>query len=800
MPPIALGSQAPWLQFGKLESGQTLPPDNLVLQIFFLTLTVLSVSTIAVADDDFSVEDIEFFEAKVRPLLVKHCYDCHSSDAKKLQAGLYVDSREGMIKGGDNGPAAIVGHPHESLLIEAVKYKSYEMPPDKKLADNEIEILVTWVEKGLPWSKVTTSPGHAVAEQNIDWALARKSHWAWQPVQRPEVPSSAGESSHPIDAFIAARRHAAGIQSVPPADASILARRMYLDLVGVPPTPQQSSDFTTAVAADRDKAVVDLVNELLASPLYGQRWGRHWLDVARYSDGFGGFLDSSGLEDAWRYRDWVVKALNKDMPFNQFLELQIAGDLVGDKYDAVATGFFALGPFYRSDGGDPDSVALAKGDTLDDRVDTLTRGLLGVTGSCARCHDHKFDPIPQRDYYSLAGIFNNTEVHSLPLSPDDVVTRFNEHNVAVSELTTKIKQLKEENEQAQKGELQRQLDELHQNALPGIDQAHTLRDTGSGEMKLAIRGNLRKEGDVVPRRFLRVVAGPEPTSFTDGSGRKELAAAIVHPQNPLSVRVFVNRVWLHHFGEGIVRTPDNFGVLGERPSHPDLLDWLSSEFVATNWSIKQLHRLIMTSKTYQLSSQFAEESFVADGDNRLLWRMTPRRMDVEAWRDSLLAVTGELDTTADGPPIDNIMASNRRTLYARVSRNGDVFASDEFLRRFDFPAMRATVAKRPRSVVPQQFLFLMNSPLMLDRAKALVARLEAMGETDEQRICHAYQLLFSRSPSEEEVYIGMEFLAATQDHESSPQRAPSANRTLEITQWQQYAQTLLSSNEFMFVR
>jgi len=763
-----------------------------VLRILLHTLVVLSVSAIVAADDDFSAEDIEFFESKVRPLLVEHCYDCHSTDASSLRAGLYVDSREGMINGGDSGPAALAGKPDESLLIEAVRYKSHEMPPDQKLPEAEIEVLVKWVEKGMPWPQVTTSPGQSVAEKNIDWDAARKSHWAWHPVVRPDVPSTGSEQPHPVDAFVEARRQAAGIPSGPPADASILARRMYVDLVGVPPTPQQVADFTAAVEEDRDKAVASLIDGLLASPLYGQRWGRHWLDVARFSDGFGGFLDSSGPEDAWRYRDWVVNALNQDLPLNGFLTLQIAGDLVGDRHDAVATGFFSLGPSYRSDGGDPDSIALAKGDTLDDRVDTLTRGLLGVTASCARCHDHKFDPIPQKDYYSLAGIFNNTEEHELPLSPDEAVAQFNDHKAAVAERANKIKKLKKQDDQSRKAELQQQLDELKKNAPPGIDQAHTLRDSGSGDMKVAIRGNLRKEGDVVPRRFLRVVAGPEPTPFVDGSGRRELAAAIVDPQNPLTVRVFVNRVWLHHFGEGLVSTPDNFGLLGERPSHPELLDWLASEFVANDWSIKQLHRLIMTSKAYQLSSQFVEESFVADGDNRLLWRMTPRRMDVEAWRDSLLAVTGELDTIAEGAPVDDITNSNRRTLYARVSRNGDVFPSDEFLRRFDFPAMRATVSKRPRSIVPQQFLFLLNSPFMLDRATALVTRLEGMSETDEQRIHHAYQFLFNRSPTDVEVNIGLEFLSATSED--------PASASPQVTQWQQYAQTLLSSNEFMFVR
>ena len=770
-----------------------------MLRILLYIMTVFSVATIAVADEDIrtediSTEEIEFFEAKVRPLLVEHCYDCHSTDAAKLRAGLYVDSREGMIKGGDNGPAVVVRKPDESLLIEAVRYKSYEMPPDQKLQDEDIDILVKWVEKGLPWPKVATSPGHLVVEQDIDWAKARESHWAWRPVQRPEVPASVGENTHPIDAFIAASQHDAGIQPGPSTDAGILVRRIYVDIIGMPPTPLQVSQFVNADAADRDKAVADLVNELLASPLYGQRWGRHWLDVARYSDGFGGFLDNAGLENAWRYRDWVVNAYNHDMPLNRFLQLQIAGDLLGDKRDAVATGFFALGPLYRSDGGDPDSVALANGDTLDDRIDTLTRGLLGVTGSCARCHDHKFDPIPQKDYYSLAGIFNNTEVQSLPLSPDDVVTRFNEHSAAVTELTKKVKRLRKQEDPTALAELQSQQQELKKNAPSEIDFAHALHDTGSSDMKVAIRGNLRKEGDVVPRRFLRVVAGPEPTPFTEGSGRKGLAAAIVDPQNPLTVRVFINRIWMHHFGEGIVSTPDNFGVLGERPSHPELLDWLASEFIANGWSVKQLHRLIMTSKTYQRSSHFVEESFVKDGDNRLLWRMSPRRMDVESWRDSLLSITGELDTKANGPPVDNIMASSRRTLYARVSRNGDAFPSDEFLRRFDFPAMRATVGKRPRSVVPQQFLFLLNSPFMLNRAKALVARLEGMADTNEQRIHHAYQLLFSRSPSDEEARIGLEFLAQKSDATT----AESASS--DITQWQLYAQTLLSSNEFMFVR
>lgn len=754
---------------------------------------LIALPAVAFGDEEFTSEQLEFFESKVRPLLVQHCYDCHSTDAKKLKGGLYVDSREGLINGGESGAAAIVGKPADSILIDAVKYKSYEMPPDRKLADDEIAVLEEWVKRGLAWPTVTASTGHTVAETEIDWKEARASHWAWQPVQRPEVPSSPPAHANPIDAFIDARRGAAGIEAGSPAEPRILARRIYIDLIGIAPTPQQVAGFVTAAKRDRGKAVASLVDELLASPLYGQRWGRHWLDVARYSDGFGGFLDHSNLPNAWRYRDWIVEAFNDDLPFDRFLQVQIAGDLEDEKSSAIATGFFALGPQYRSDGGDPDSVAQAKSETLNDRVDTLTRGLLGVTASCARCHDHKFDPIPQKDYYSLAGIFNSSAVRSLPLASNEVVQRFNEHNSVVSKLTNDIKKVKDPSDAARKAEMQRQLDALKKDAPPAFGQAHTLHDTGSVDMKVAIRGDLRKEGEVAPRRFLRIVKGAESKLFAEGSGRKELAEAIIDPKNPLTVRVFVNRVWMHHFGDGIVRSPSNFGTLGQRPTHPKLLDWLASEFVAQGWSVKKLHRLMMTSKTYQLSSQHIEGAFNTDGSNRLLWRMSPRRMDVEAWRDSLLSATGELDTTANGPPVDHITSSNRRTLYAKVSRNGDVFPSDEFLRRFDFPSVRATVAKRPRSIVPQQFLFLLNSPFMLDRAKAMVSRLEKMAETDADRIDAAYQLLFGRSPTDVELNIGLEFL--------NPRKAAlSADKEVHVTPWTQYAQTLLSSNESMFVR
>jgi len=520
------------------------------------------------------------------------------------------------------------------------------------------------------------------------------------------------------------------------------------------------------------------------------------LDVARYSDGRGGFMDNQALDEAWRYRDWVVDAFNSDLPINEFIRLQVAGDLTGENSNAIATGFFALGPTYKSDGGDPDSVAQAKGETLDDRIDILTRGLLGITGSCARCHDHKFDPIPQQDYYSLAGIFNNTAMQNRPLAPDEVVKRFNDYTNERDALNKRINPLKKRlNKEKREATLDEQekldqwisrLAELKSDVPPKFDVAHTLHETGSSDMKVALRGNLRKTGEVAPRRFLRLFSGDQPDHFTNGSGREQLAAAIVDPENPLTARVFVNRVWMHHFGAGLVRTPSNFGTLGERPTHPQLLDWLACEFVSNGWSLKTLHRQIMTSATYQLSSMFDEQSFKADGDNRWLWRMSPRRMDVEAWRDSLLSVTGELDPALGGPAFPDITNNNRRTLYAKVSRNGDVFSSDTFLRRFDFPLMRATVAQRPNSIVPQQFLFLLNSEFMIQRAKALVTRLEAETDSDEQRIRQAYHWLYNRGPEPSELQIGLEFLGGSDEK--------------GLSRWERYAQVLLSSNEFMYVR
>ena len=567
----------------------------------------------------------------------------------------------------------------------------------------------------------------------------------------------------------------------PPADLRILIRRMSVDLIGLPPTQAEVRSFVESATKNRAAAIESLLTRLLDSPHYGERWGRYWLDVARYSDGHGGFLDRAALPQAWRYRDWVVAALNRDLPYDQFVRLQIAGDLLGQSYqDAVATGFFALGPTYNSDGGDPDSVAQAKSETLDDRLDTLGRGFMGLTIACARCHDHKFDPIPQLDYYSLAGVFNNSRVVNHPLADSAVVKAYDDHQRGTQEIKTQIanltKQAKQQKRELKPEEQQRiaewkqQIDQRNKNTPAKYETCHSLADSGTADMKLALRGNLRKPGPVAPRRFLRLLAGADPAKFLSGSGRAELAAAVASPENPLTARVLVNRVWLHHFGRGLVRSPSNFGTLGELPTHPLLLDWLADEFVNSGWSLKNLHRLIMRSAVYQMSSRINRRAFAADGDNRLLWRMNPRRLDVESWRDSLLAVTGELDRTMGGPPIDNIAAARRRTLYAKVSRNGDQFASDTFLRLFDFPIMRATVAQRPTSIVPQQFLFLMNSSFMLERSRAMLRRVEQMSASDESRVRSLYLLLYGRDCTSDEFQAALNFI----NPDSDPSAADTA--------------------------
>ena len=752
-------------------------------------------------------EPTDFFENKVRPLLVEHCYSCHSAEAEakgKLKAGLHMDSLEGLKKGGDSGPALTPGDPAKSLILEAVNYQNEDMamPPKAKLDDIQIQILTEWVRMGSPWpGSVAAALAGAHGEEPYDWAKFRTCHWSFLPIAKSTPPEvrEAGWVQSEIDRFVLARLEAAELKPNPPAERHLLIRRAYLDLTGLPPTPEQVTAF---LADESSAAFTKVVDSLLASTHYGERWARHWLDVARYSDGHGGFGDERALPNAWRYRDWVVAAFNSDMPYDQFVTRQIAGDMLKENPDPVATGFFVVGPTYRDDGGDPEAKAVFEAETLSDRVDTFSRAFLGLTAACARCHDHKFDPITIKDYYAIAGVFRNTGQQEHPVSPQAEVDAFEAAQASIREQDKQVhdflhaaaKRLEkqpneveavlEDEPKRELSALRIRLEEMQKSAPAPYETAHCLQDAGTADMPVALRGDLRKPGEMVPRRFLEIIAGKDSPPFTEGSGRLELARSVVAANNPLTARVIVNRVWGWHFGEPLARTPSNFGTLGEKPTHPELLDWLAADFMEHGWSLKRLHRQVLLSSTWQMSSRFDKEKFTQDGDNRLLWRMNPRKLEAEAWRDSLLAVTGELEPAVGGPPTDAIWNSKRRTLYIKISRSGDVFESDDFLRLFDLPSPAATSEKRVTTTVPQQYLFMMNSAFMQARAETLGNWMRELPEELPQKLHAAYHRLYSRAPDPAEVELGTQWLGLN----STPER------------WHGYAQVLLSAHELIQVQ
>ena len=733
---------------------------------------------------------LDFFENKIRPVLAQHCYNCHSTQSKKLKAELYLDNREQALIGGESGPSILPGKADSSLLYRAVLYKeeSLEMPPKRKLPDAVIADFKKWIDMGAPWPK--SNEPQIVKNDGIDFEKFRNEHWSLKTIINPAPPEVVNTAwpKNSIDQFVLARLEAGKMKPAQEADRRTLIRRAYFGLVGLPPSPESVAAFVGG-----DISWDHVIEELLASPQYGERWARHWMDVARYSDGLGGFLDNRGLPNAWQYRDFVVNAFNADVPFDQFVRWQIAGELTPEAplSARAGTGFFAVGPTYNGDGGDAEASAAARAETLSDRVDTFSRAFLGLTVACARCHDHKFDPVSIKDYYAIAGVFNNTSIADKPLAPDTVVKAYDDHQNKIKSFEKQIKQLNDkikkekreitEEEKKKRDEWAKNRDELRKSLPPKYAIAHGLRENGSNNMHVAIRGDLRKKGEEVPRRFLEVISRDK--TFNKKSGLLQLAESVVARDNPLTSRVFVNRVWQWHFGRAIVRTPSNFGIIGDKPTHPLLLDWLAKNFMDNGWSIKDLHRLIMKSSTYRMSSEHIAANFDRDGDNRMIWRMNPRRVEVESWRDSLLSATAELDLKIGGAPINQILESPRRSVYATISRNGDRISSDPFFRLFDFPAPRSTAAKRTTSTVPQQYLFIMNSPFFQKRAEALVSRLIRESETNEDRINRAYQLLYNRLPSDGERATGLEFLSKV-DFEPG---------------WQQYAQALLGSEEFRYI-
>ena len=765
------------------------------------------------ADPAPSAADVEFFEKKIRPLLVNRCFECHAEHGKGVKGDLHLDSRAGILTGGDSGPAIVLEKPEDSLLIDAINYKqdSAQMPPRGKLPQAEIDLLSEWVRRGAPFPASEQKPAGAKARKGIDFEAGKK-FWSFLPLQRHVQPpvKNADWGEQPIDSFILAVLDQNGLAPSPVADRRTLLRRLSFDLIGLPPTIAELEAFEADVEPG---AYSRQVERLLTSPHYGEKWGRFWLDIVRYCDTAEPWSIDKAAR-AWLYRDWVVASLNNDLPFNRFLELQLAADLIPDAQprDIAALGFLGLSPVYWKELKlDQSVIKSVVAEEWEERINTISGAVLGLTVACARCHDHKFDPVSQEDYYGLAGVLASTKLTTrapLPVAEAQAVAKAHEQIAAWQKAKDELLAKKPETDEAkqQAEELARQITQLeqttphfHEPMAYAVEDAslfvlpdgpdRTKLDYRMGEAQnvaLQIRGNPSNPGAVVPRRFLGVLSPGTPVPFGPGSGRRELARSFVVDAAPLTARVIVNRVWQQHFGRGLVDTPSNFGTTGALPSHPDLFDDLVARFVSNGWSMKWLHREIVLSAAYRQSSKFDAGRFAIDPDNRLLWRANRRRLDVESWRDAMLAATGRLDLALGGPDrnLDDD-DNNRRTLYGTVKRR-ELHA---MLRLNDFPDPTTHNASRDLTTTPLQQLFVLNSPFMQQQAAALAERVRReVPENLEWQVQRAYQLLYGREPSDRQKQFAREFLE------------PAASNPAALGElWKQYAQALLGSNESAFV-
>ena len=773
----------------------------MITGVFLLLVAVLPAILRA---EDGSATDVEFFEKRIRPILAEHCHECHSGKTDKIKGGLRLDSREGLMAGGDSGAAVVAGDPDKSRLIVAVGYESEEiqMPPAGKLAADKVADLKEWVKRGAFFPK---SEAGAIAKRVINLEEGRK-HWAFQPVKVGSVAENAWARQR-IDSFILAAQSQHGLQPSPAASKAILLRRLKFDLLGLPPTLEETREFTADTSPD---AYERLADRYLASSHYGERWGRHWLDLARYCDVPESWRE--GQARSWLYRDWVVQAVNNDLPYDDFVRKQLAADLLPgfEPKESAALGFLGLSPTYWKELKlDHNVIKQVVAEEWEERIDAIGGTFLGLTVACARCHDHKFDPVTTQDYYALAGVLASIRLEDRPIIAADLAAAAQKGHDRVKELEGEIKKLKDQKPppeglaekvkafEDQIAEVKRTTPNYDTPLAYSVIEAsiHVLPDGPSRtkiEYKMGqpqdvcvqIRGNAANVGASVPRRFLSVLSKDTSSSFHEGSGRRELAEAIVGDAAPLAARVFVNRVWKQHFGRGLVNTPSNFGIQGEKPSHPELLDDLAARFIEHGWSLKWLHRQLVLSSTYQQISSRGDAA-AKDPENVYLSRMSVRRLDVESWRDAMLVATGELDVAIGGPAQELTEASNRRrTLYGTVKRR----ELSDLLRLHDFPDPVVSSSARVPTTSPLQQLFVLNSPYIRLRSEALLVRLAADNLSDPtQRIRRAYELLFQRQPTAEEVAWGVEFVSAT----SSGQNTDAL--------WREYAQALLASNELLFV-
>ena len=808
-------------------------------------------------DEALDRHAIAFFEKRIRPVLVEHCHQCHSASAEEVRGGLRLDSRAGLRRGGDSGRILVIGKPDESRILTALRHEDLKMPPAGQLPDHVIADFAKWIEIGAPDPR--DGERRRTEKPAIDLDAVR-DFWAFRPLDSSAVRPRGGFRSS-IDHFVAERRDGESLEANPLADRYTLLRRLFFDLTGLPPEPEEVIAFVGDAAPDAYERIVD---RLLASPRFGERWGRHWLDLAQYADS----LDAERIfpnRGAWRYRDYVIRALNEDRPFDRFVVEQIAGDLLPRGSEAeraehmVATQFITQGPMNLVN----QFKAQLRMDIVDNQVDKIGRVFLGLTVGCARCHDHKFDPLAQEDYYALAGILQNVQVlngfrgvsgvfsdwlrQPLPESPEehfDREQRTVRHQQRAAKLEaeleakrTEITRLETEQEAFTTGKVAPPEDEAIEklrgeaSKLQGDLRNHVRANTPRPPTVLAaieparptnarinIRGNALQLGEEIPRGLPRVLKAIGDIPET-ASGRLELARSLVHRENPIVSRVFVNRVWHHLFGAGIVRTVDNFGTRGETPSHPELLDALARRFIDGGWQVKTLVRDIVLSRAYRLSSGLSPSAWVVDPDNRFLWRHTPRRLDAESIRDSLLKISGSLSSVAGGPTLPPASWNSQevaqfdeinnpkgglpavlqgRSVFLPVSRAALRFDAGDPLRQFDFPSPNDIVGARQSSTVPTQSLFLMNSPFVSRLAKKFAERLLARQfSSKEKRINTMYLAAYGRPARPEEIREGLEFLRVTNAEAASDDEKQESSEAPHQSALARLCHAVLISTEFL---
>jgi hypothetical protein len=819
-----------------------------------IALTAVLAAEVRPPDGPPTEQQLLFFESQVRPILETACFKCHGAEPK-IKGGLRLTSRAAILKGGDTGPAVSLDDPTKSLLLKAISYKDddLQMPPKEQLPKEKIAVLTRWVEMGIPWTPGAPEPistsTEAPASKHVPPKVTPETmkFWSYQRIHRPAVPSVKDAS-----AIIFSKLEASGLPHASPASKAALIRRAYYDLTGLAPSP---ADVDAFIADDSPGAYERIIDRLLASPQYGEKWGRHWLDVVRFAET--NSFERDGLKpNAWKYRDYVIEAFNKDKPYDQFIREQIAGDELEHPTpeNIIATGFYRLGAW----DDEPSDKAQARFDELDDIVTTVGQGFLGMTMNCCRCHDHKIDPIPQKDYYSLVALFNNItpyqngrniqteivpdekkkaheeEVQSLARRKEDlrkrvasfedlVLPKLSEAEKAdldkprkrASLLEAKILAATNEDELRRYKELRLQLKELEERKESAYPEALSVKEIGSKPTPSFVlkRGNASTPGEEVAPAFPEVLnppkvvlPPPKPGQKTTGL-RTQLANWLTSPQNPLVARVIVNRLWEHHFGRGIVRSPNDFGFGGDKPTHPELLDYLATELVADGWHLKPIHKLIMMSAAYQMSSTASEAGLAKDPQNDLFWRFDMRRLTAEEFRDSILQVTGRLNLKMGGPGIyptippailagqsvpgqgwstSNPQEAARRSVYIHIKRSLVV----PILSAFDSADTDFSCPARFTTTQATQALMLLNSDMMNDEAKAFAARLKKeAGDSHESQVRLALRLALSRDPSQDEITRGLTFI----------QTLKTKHKATDEIALNQFALLILNLNEFVYL-